>query len=727
MVAADALASEAEQNESSVLTVLASSTEGVVSIDSAGNILSADQGAAAMFGYSGEELVGNKIEVLIPERFRSRHIGHREAFFRHPHLRQLGSGVRFIGQRKDGSEFAAAIALQYSEGDSGEICSALITDTSLRRSERWFTLFLDHVPGAIAMFDREMRYVATSRRWLTDYRITENPIGRSQYDLFPEIPESWKEAYRRGLAGENCHCDGEAFVRRDGTVQWVKWDLSPWWEVGGEIGGILISAEDITAQKQFEQNLRSSEERLKLAVTGTSDGIWDWNLTTNEVYWSDRTFEMLGFAPGEVPSHHRGLKLVHPEDLERVSRSFRAHADQGLPYNAEYRLQTKCGEYRWFSVRGAVVRDEDGTPQRMAGSITDITERVRLKQRLEEVLQNTDEQLRVLIEASPLAIGAIDREGRILSWNHAAERIYGYKAAEVIGRINPAIPATERENYQQLLAEVLSGKAQRLEVKRIRKDGTEFDAALHYSRFLERPGGEPSGVVVFAEDITLRKRAEEEVRLNGVRAALVAAQDDEARRIARELHDDISQRLAVLSIDMSVDAGRKRISREWKARLQNYREKVQSITESIRQLSHQMHATILDELGLVTALEQLCLEASNQWLGFPVTFRAEDVADNLPKTIASCVYRVAQAALHNVAKHARAKDATVTLKGCRGFIELIIADSGKGFDTTVEQKGLGLASMRERVRLLNGTISLESKPGDGTVVGVKLPTDNVVP
>ncbi len=596
----------------------------------------------------------------------------------------------------------------------------------------WFRLLVEHVPGAIAIFDREMRYIVASHRWLRDFKINEDPTGRFQYEIFPDTPKRWKEWHRRGLAGESFQSDSEPILHADGRVQWIKWELQPWREISGEIGGIMIAAEDLTAQHQADQEVRASEERFKLAIRGASDGIWDWNLLTGELYFSDRVFEILGLEPGETTFDNEAwIARIHPEDQPDATARLRAHLKDGAPFDVQYRMRTKDGDFRWLRSRAAAIRDQTGKPLRMAGAVSDVTERRLLEQRLQELIQNTDEQLRAVIASSPLAIATMDPDGRLTSLNRAGEEMFGYTAAEAIGHVSPAIPSDQRDRFHQMLAATLNGNTQRVEVQRIRKDGSVIDVAVHYTRFLTRPGGEPAGIVVFAEDITLRKRAEAEMRLNSVRAALEAARDEEARRIARELHDDISQQLAVLSMDISVDSGRRRCSREWKSRLNAYREKLSSVTESIRQISHQMHASILDELGLEKALEQLCFEqlgfeqntfeASNQWLGVPVTFHARGMPDELPKEIALCLYRVAQAALHNVAKHAQASSASITLDGSPGFIEMVIADSGKGFDPSSEQTGLGLASMRERVRILNGSISISAKPGEGTRISVRLP------
>lgn len=131
---------------------------------------------------------------------------------------------------------------------------------ALRASEARLQLFIDHAPAALAMFDREMRYVAASRRWLADYKLEGDVVGRAHYDVFPEIPDRWKEVHRRSLAGETVTSDGERFERADGSVQWVKWTSVPWYTPSGDVGGILLASEDITDAKQAEAALKVADQ-----------------------------------------------------------------------------------------------------------------------------------------------------------------------------------------------------------------------------------------------------------------------------------------------------------------------------------------------------------------------------------------------------------------------------------------------------------------------------------
>ncbi len=221
-----------------------------------------------------------------------------------------------------------------------------------------------------------------------------------------------------------------------------------------------------------------------------------------------------------------------------------------------------------------------------------------------------------------------------------------------------------------------------------------------------------------AREESLRKN-QDELRL--LAGSLIQAQEDERRRIAREMHDDWTQRLAVLAIDaakleMQLDPG----SNAFRL-LQAMRGELVGLSEDVHALSRQLHPSILDDLGLADALRSECASVARRE-GVKVAFRSDEVADSLPKDVALCVYRVAQEALRNVVKHAQTQEASVSLTTSGRELVLTVQDPGIGFDAAAVRlrQGLGLSSMSERVRLVRGKLSVNSAPGQGTTVTVRV-------
>lgn len=224
----------------------------------------------------------------------------------------------------------------------------------------------------------------------------------------------------------------------------------------------------------------------------------------------------------------------------------------------------------------------------------------------------------------------------------------------------------------------------------------------------------------------LRRAAEREKTAGEIRdlaGRLITAQEAERTRLARELHDDLSQSLALLSVDLEL-FGQKPLSApdQINARMQVFSSQVKDLSSEVHRLSHELHPAKLEQLGLTAALRGFCkeLSAAHQ---MAVHFEAGDVPRTLPNDVALCLYRITQEALQNVIKHSGAASAQVTLACAENEILLSVVDDGEGFDAaTVQGHGsLGLVSMRERVRLVRGRLSVESKRNEGTRVEVRVP------
>lgn len=243
---------------------------------------------------------------------------------------------------------------------------------------------------------------------------------------------------------------------------------------------------------------------------------------------------------------------------------------------------------------------------------------------------------------------------------------------------------------------------------------------MRAARF-DMPGSAGFTVLVTLEDITRRRQAEEELRYLGGR--LISAQEEERSRIARELHDDLNQRMALLSIEME-QLGQKipRKQQHLRSGLQALWMRVQEISGEIHRLSYQLHPAKLDHLGLAAALNSFCEELSARH-ELRIEFRQRGFPAALPKDITLCVFRIAQESLRNVIKHSGAGRAQVVLERTEREVRLRVLDAGSGFDpeSAKTKKGLGLISMRERLRLVGGKISIKSQPEHGTEIDVVVP------
>ena len=244
------------------------------------------------------------------------------------------------------------------------------------------------------------------------------------------------------------------------------------------------------------------------------------------------------------------------------------------------------------------------------------------------------------------------------------------------------------------------------------------------ARQLYQAGIGSQKILLAIADITERKAAEEKIRQ--LLARLVTAREDEGKRIARELHDTLGPRLALLNLKVSEVAGQLSSQPDLAKELEAIRNEISNASKVTHDLSHELHPAALSQLGLAATLEAECATFS-KLCETAISFSGESVPASLPDTVALCLYRVALASLENIRRHAQARTASVRLVGSDDGMKMVIQDFGRGFDPHEARRGhgLGLVSMEERVRLVNGKLSVNSKPGEGTRVEVQIPVGRV--
>jgi PAS domain S-box-containing protein len=266
-------------------------------------------------------------------------------------------------------------------------------------------LFIQQAPATIAMFDREMRYLAASNRWKQDYKIPEdiNIIGRSHYEVFPEIPDRWKEVHRRGLAGESISADEDPFERSDGNTQWVKWEMHPWLDIDGHVGGLFIATEDVTERVLAKKALQESRADLNRAQVVGQIGSWRLNVTRNVLTWSDETYRIFGVPKGTPLIYETFLGIVHPEDREYVGMMWEAGL-RGDPYDIEHRIVAD-GQVKWVREKAYLEFNDANELLGGFGIAQDITSRKQAELALEEADRRKDEFLAMLAHElrNPLA------------------------------------------------------------------------------------------------------------------------------------------------------------------------------------------------------------------------------------------------------------------------------------------------------------------------------------
>ncbi len=403
-----------------------------------GRLLAANPKLASMFGYDSPEEILASISDIGGQVYKdsTRRDGYRKTITEQGFINDFVNEER----RKDGtwiwtSTTAHAVKdeagdILYYEGFSTEVTHSKQIEEKLQASEHMFKLFVEFAPAAIAMFDRDMKYLAASRRYFEDYRLpNENIIGRSHYEVFPEIPEHWKEIHRRCLAGATEKAEQDPFPRADGKLDWVRWEILPWYEPSGVVGGIILFSEVITEHKQSAEKLLASEIRYRRLFENAKDGILILDGNSGEILDVNPFLEeLLGYSRAEFLGKQL-WEIGLFKDIVANKAAFLKLQEEGYVRYENLPLQTKDGPSAWVEFVSNVY--DVGNTRVVQCNIRNITER----KRAEELLSESEERFRTLTEQSVDGIVLIDEEGHVIEWNPAEEKITGIPRAEAIGAL----------------------------------------------------------------------------------------------------------------------------------------------------------------------------------------------------------------------------------------------------------------------------------------------------
>ncbi len=590
----------------------------------------------------------------------------------------------------------------------------------LRETEERFRLIAENASDLIVLIDLQGRRVYVNPAYGRLFGDYKGLIGTDAFqEMHPEDKEQARKAFFDTVHdGENRHVEFR-FLLPNGEIRWIESNRSAVFDSHGQIAHVVAVARDVTERRRQEEALRARDVQLQEAQALANLGSWEWDVQTNSRRWSDQLARIFGLRHDQVPPTFDGFyPLVHPEDRERTARIANEALRSGSDYENQFRIVRPDGVVRTVHNQARVDRDASGRPVRIIGVCQDITER----KLAEEQVRASQERFRMMVEnVRDYAIYILDMNGYVTSWNLGAERIEGYRAEEIIGKhyscFFPPDHAARGDPGMQLQFASIQGRYES-EGWRVRKNGSQFWAHVIVTPLLDETG-KSRGFSEITHDITERKRAEEDLhsyadRLKVTSRRLVEVQEAERRLLARELHDRVGQNLTALGINLSIvasglPAGSKP---ELAGRLEECGSLVEGTVDAMRNVMAELRPHALDDYGLPAALRSLATGFSRR-TGIHVAFEGDAPAADLPKPVDLAMFRIAQEALNNVAKHSNAKRVEIAIRRANGLATLSVRDNGIGFDPkrierSNREAGWGLLIMRERAEAVGAQFSLKA-------------------
>ena len=749
------------ESEARARTILNRTVDGILTIDAEGTIESINPAAEEIFGYDASEVIGTMLaNLLAPSDWQALKSALRQ-YRDEGHSSLIGNDLEMMGHRKNGSSFPLELSISEVEIDDRTILTGIVRDITERKKDerRIRTQYLtaqiltesdslgEAAPQLLEMIceqldwewgelwlpdpnDLELKNAEVWQRGAAEHTGFASSVDDTTFGRGEGLPGVvWQEQRPKWIDNVQHH---DAFLRRqEATRADMRAGFAFPIRLGSRVFGVMVffsgdvrepdesllqmfsvignQLGQFTDRRRTEERLQKTAERLTRAQEVARLGSWEFDLDSDETIWSNQMYRLFGVEQDEFEPTMSSVYTFFPDDDQaRFENAFDRIRDGESSFRLEHRVHTDNGSTRWMLTQ-AQVRDDS----RLVGTTLDITELKETKKALEE----SEARAQAILETTVDGIITIDTEGHIETFNEAAEDIFGYDAAEVIGKnVKTLMPSPYREEHDEYLRSYLdTGHGNIIgvgrEVMGQRKDGSTFPMDLAVS---EVDFGDRMIFTGIVRDISERRRLEKEI-LN--------VSEDERRRIGQDLHDGLGQMLTGIGL-LSQDVTR-HLEEEEHDRADDMAEITEHIKEAdqyARDLSHGLIPVDVEANGLPEALRRLAGNAERLF-DVDCAFREIETVRVHDNTTATHLYRIAQEAVNNAVRHGAADELKVILASGDEQIRLQVRDDGSGFDEqdTDEADGMGVHIMNYRARIIGGTLDISSALGEGTVVTCTLP------
>jgi PAS domain S-box-containing protein len=640
-----------------------------------------------------------------------------EVPFQHRNGRWYSVRMKPFGEMKNAVSGVLMVLI-----DEDQIRRFLVTTSnSLADSESLVGTLLDAARRSILAVDSGGKIVWANKTTtnMFGYDISEIK-GQPLELLVPEVYGERHKNHEEFLAEAKSRTMGlgrESHGHRsDGTVFPVEVELGVTKKGATMLGVAFIS--DITERKSLDLAIRQRELELSALFDNSPDAHLRFDSTFRITHANAAFAKVAGIPAEEVVGKRLAEFSLSPYGIQNVSQAIEQVFQSGMPQQFQLAVSIPTApDVTGYDLRFIPEFYPDGSISAVIAVGRDITQ----EKKVQQALRQREQELSALFNNSPDVILRVDLNHRNLYMNTAWEKLTGRSRVTALGKTSAelGLPSDAVKLHDSTVNQVLKTR-KAVTADRIYR--TAHGQAEYEVRYIPEFGEKGvSSILVIGRDVTEHRRLQRlatanERDIRALTSRLMSAQEQERRRFARDIHDSLCQHLGLLIAEIGSVAADLPTANAAKLPLRAAQERALRIADEARQIARQLHPAILEDLGLVKALQQLCDDFS-QADGVRVAFRIRGALQPPSLEAASCAYRIAQEALNNVARHAQASHVTILLAGHRD-LNLSVRDDGVGFDPAAVRGagGLGLVSMEERARMAGGTLSVTARPGRGTRV-----------
>ena len=601
---------------------------------------------------------------------------------------------------------------------------------SLIKSERRYQSLSEVSPTGIFHTNKEGLVTYVNPKWISITGLSfADALGHGwQKSVFEEDRDHLFSTWKNILTHEISSQLEFRFQRPDKSIAWVISQTIPERNFENQVIGYVGTITDITERKKAEASIIKANDQLKLSQKIAKIGYWEKDLIGDNNYWSEEMFRLCEMVNnGSVISQEDFFNRIHPEDKEMVLEKINSIITDIENFGSEeYRFIAKDGTIRHMLSTGQLIRDKEGNPIRINGTMQDITERrnIQLEIVKEKYLSES------VIDNLPGIFYMINQKGRFIRWNRNFEEVMEYSSAEIekMNRLDLAVEE-EKELIARSISETLTAGKEGVLTHFITKEGKIIP--FHLTGMAIEYNAERC-LMIMGIDFSERARIQEDIdqtsrQLQALTDHLQNIREEERKRIGRELHDELGQQLTAMKMDIAwINKKTPDDSGLIKEKMKEVIELLDGSNASLRRILNELRPTILDQHGLLDALHWHAKQFTAN-TNIPVQIKTSKHDIKVSDQIATCIFRVFQESLTNITRYAEAEKVVTSLEIQDGNIIIEIEDNGKGFDTLSEQpksrQPFGILGMKERVRALNGRFALQSELGEGTKIHISLPLE----